>query len=82
MDSLKNIEKDEAGRLRAFRDRYGRGWDATEGHEEKEAKMDGEEKGEEKAGKDGKKVAAKVVEEEEGEDSLFDLISGAASRKP
>jgi hypothetical protein len=24
-----NVEEDEAGRLRAFRDRFGRGWDAT-----------------------------------------------------
>jgi hypothetical protein len=28
MTSLKNIEEDEAGRLRAFRQRFGRGWDA------------------------------------------------------
>ncbi|KAE9379544.1 hypothetical protein N431DRAFT_301351, partial [Stipitochalara longipes BDJ] len=28
MTSLRNIEEDEAGRLRAFRLRFGRGWDA------------------------------------------------------
>jgi hypothetical protein len=28
MASLRNVEEDEAGRLRAFRMRFGRGWDA------------------------------------------------------
>ena len=28
MTSLRNKEEDEAGRLRAFRERFGRGWDA------------------------------------------------------
>jgi hypothetical protein len=37
MSSLRNIEEDEAGRLRAFRMRFGRGWDA-----ETPASMDGE----------------------------------------
>jgi len=27
LDSLRNIEQDEAGRLRAFRQKFGRGWD-------------------------------------------------------
>jgi len=33
--SLRNVEQDEAGRLRAFRQRFGRGWDmeAQEGEE-------------------------------------------------
>lgn len=26
--SLRNVEEDEAGRLRAFREKFGRGWDA------------------------------------------------------
>jgi hypothetical protein len=33
LDSLKNVEQDEAGRLRAFRDRFGRGWDLDSGVE-------------------------------------------------
>lgn len=55
------MEQDEAGRLRAFRRRFGRGWDqdAVEGEEGEEAGTDG--KGAETA-----------------EDSLMDLISGAA----
>jgi len=28
LSSLRNVEEDEAGRLRAFRQRFGRGWDA------------------------------------------------------
>jgi hypothetical protein len=28
MSSLRNVEEDEAGRLRAFREKFGRGWDA------------------------------------------------------
>jgi len=31
---LANVEEDEAGRLKAFRRRFGRGWDAEEGEEE------------------------------------------------
>ncbi|RDW71183.1 hypothetical protein BP6252_07746 [Coleophoma cylindrospora] len=34
LDSLRNVEQDEAGRLRAFRERFGRGWDAEEVVEE------------------------------------------------
>ena len=35
MSSLRNVEEDEAGRLRAFRKKFGRGWDAdTTGSEE------------------------------------------------
>jgi hypothetical protein len=60
--SLKNVEQDEAGRLRAFRDRFGRGWDLDAGGEEEvQAKGD---KGENRNG----------IEE----DSLLDLISGSA----
>jgi hypothetical protein len=38
MASLRNVEEDEAGRLRAFREKFGRGWDAdTTGMEGEEA---------------------------------------------
>ncbi|KAL9596961.1 MAG: hypothetical protein Q9219_005472 [cf. Caloplaca sp. 3 TL-2023] len=57
---LLNVEADEAGRLRAFRERFGRGWDA-----EKMVAKD-EETGEIKEQR----------EEEEGQDNLMDLISG------
>ena len=49
MSSLRNVEEDEAGRLRAFREKFGRGWDAdTTGAEDGEgvAGQDGAEGGE------------------------------------
>jgi len=33
LTSLRNVEEDEAGRLKAFREKFGRGWD-VEGAEE------------------------------------------------
>ena len=58
LSSLRNQEQDEAGRLRAFREKFGRGWDI-----------------------DAEDVEGGVEALEEGgvrEDSLMDLISGAA----
>jgi hypothetical protein len=43
MTSLRNVEEDEAGRLRAFRLRFGRGWDAEAVSEEGEEEKEGEE---------------------------------------
>ncbi|MCJ1382521.1 hypothetical protein MMC17_005634 [Xylographa soralifera] len=58
---LMNFEADEAGRLRAFRERFGRGWDARTNVEEEESDEAGGEDGED-------------VQEQNG--SLMDLISG------
>jgi hypothetical protein len=45
--SLKNVEEDEAGRLRAFREKFGRGWDAdTTGAEEGAERAAGQDGGE------------------------------------
>ncbi|KAI9755587.1 MAG: hypothetical protein M4579_004235 [Chaenotheca gracillima] len=47
-EKLANVEEDEAGRLRAFRQRFGRGWDAeaaATGGDEGEDTVDGEEEG-------------------------------------
>ncbi|KAL8941191.1 MAG: hypothetical protein Q9211_001905 [Gyalolechia sp. 1 TL-2023] len=60
---LLNVEADEAGRLRAFRERFGRGWDA-----EKMVTRD-EEAGEVKEGQE-------EGQEQEKEDNLMDLIRG------
>ncbi|KAK3399078.1 hypothetical protein B0T20DRAFT_409162 [Sordaria brevicollis] len=89
--SLKNVETDEAGKLAAFRERYGRGYDL-------EAKMTPEEEAaiaaavaaagkkataaeleaaKKKAEEEAK--AAKAAEEEDPFDSLTDLISGYAT---
>lgn len=67
MDSLKNIEQDEAGRLRAFRNRFGRGWDLDAPEEDSSSSASGS-SGLEGKGGDG-----------DGYDSLMDLISGSAS---
>ncbi|PBP16258.1 50S ribosomal protein [Diplocarpon rosae] len=42
MDSLRNVEQDEAGRLKAFRRKFGRGWDAESVAEDSEADGGGE----------------------------------------
>ncbi|KAF2001060.1 hypothetical protein P154DRAFT_522052 [Amniculicola lignicola CBS 123094] len=57
---LLNVESDEAGRLRAFREKFGRGWD-----------IDAEKKaGDEEATKTEQKTTAEPT------DHLLDLISG------
>ncbi|KAL8749170.1 MAG: hypothetical protein Q9199_007852 [Rusavskia elegans] len=58
---LLNVEADEAGRLRAFRERFGRGWDA-----ETMTRRD-QETGEVNEGQQ---------EPQQDEDNLMDLISG------
>lgn len=60
-----NVEEDEAGRLRAFRMRFGRGWDAEGTETETE---DGE------AG-DGEGRRREVGDQAD-EESLLDLITG------
>ncbi|KAI9645870.1 hypothetical protein NHQ30_005306 [Ciborinia camelliae] len=67
LDSLRNVENDEAGRLSAFRERFGRGWDGEM------EKGEGEEKKAAGVGKgDGEKP--------DYMDSLMDLISGGNQR--
>lgn len=65
--SLKNVEVDEAGKLAAFRARFGRGWDvdAADANEEVE---EGKQKEEEQGG--GMNY-----------DTFADLISGYANRE-
>lgn len=68
MGSLRGIEEDEAGRLKAFRSRFGRGWDV-------EAQEEGEAGAGEETGADAKATERKAVVEEEPQMSLMDLIS-------
>ncbi|PLB55272.1 hypothetical protein P170DRAFT_432808 [Aspergillus steynii IBT 23096] len=58
---LMNVEDDEAGRLAAFRARFGRSWDAN-------TPVEGEELSKEEA-------AAEAAAAQEEEDNLLDLIS-------
>lgn len=68
--SLRNVELDEAGRLAAFRGRYGRGFDLEDGP--------GEEGHDATAG--ALASAKKTVGSKGGLDSLGDLISGYATK--
>lgn len=80
--SLRNVEVDEAGKLAAFRERFGRGWDMEAKPEEgveadaeaavgaKDTKQPAEQK---------QQQAAPVEEEEDAFDSLTDLISSYAT---
>ncbi|TVY13651.1 Mitochondrial 54S ribosomal protein L36 [Lachnellula arida] len=45
LSSLRNQEQDEAGRLRAFREKFGRGWDIDAGEEGVEGEGEGEGEG-------------------------------------
>ncbi|ETS77132.1 hypothetical protein PFICI_11006 [Pestalotiopsis fici W106-1] len=64
--TLKNVEVDEAGKLAAFRERFGRTWDLPGSGAEEEAGADD-------AAEGTKKVAAKAVEEDPF--SLDELVS-------
>ena len=58
------METDDSGKLRAFRDKFGRGWDASK-MQERDEDVDRSEGEEEVEGR-----------REMGEDNLMDLISG------
>ncbi|KAE8368192.1 hypothetical protein BDV27DRAFT_154204 [Aspergillus caelatus] len=65
---LMNVEEDEAGRLAAFRAKFGRSWDAntpTEAETNKTAEQTDKEA----------EAAARAAAEEEEDDNLLDLIS-------
>lgn len=78
--SLRNLEVDEAGRLAAFRNRFGHSWDA-DSVEEKEV----EEAGKGKTAKAAQTASSKKDEpeapaEHDSFDSLADLLSGYAAK--
>ncbi|KAI0420190.1 hypothetical protein F5X98DRAFT_38356 [Xylaria grammica] len=72
--SLQNVEVDEAGKLAAFRGRFGRGWDAaTEPAEETPGDASrGAQKG----------TSAAKPEQAGSGDALADLIAGYATNQP
>ncbi|KAL1838154.1 hypothetical protein VTJ49DRAFT_2980 [Mycothermus thermophilus] len=75
--SLRNVEVDEAGKLAAFRERYGTAWDLEGGAGKGAAPAAGDK---DAAGKKGEaKDAAAPAQEEEQHDSLVDLISAFAT---
>lgn len=90
-EKLLNLEDDEAGRLAAFRSRYGRGWDSTTKISAEDAaaaeNLAGAEVGTAATPQQTAKALEKekIVEsefEEEDEDSLLDLISSFGQENP
>ncbi|OGM46933.1 mitochondrial 54S ribosomal protein YmL36 [Aspergillus bombycis] len=65
---LMNVEEDEAGRLAAFRAKFGRSWDANTPTEAEASKKT------EQTDKQAE-AAARAAAEEEEDDNLLDLIS-------
>jgi len=72
--SLQNLEVDEAGKLAAFRGRFGHGWD--------EAPTDEGEKAVVAAEKDKKSDAPAAAAKAGSHDALADLIAGYAVGMP
>jgi hypothetical protein len=79
---LMNVEEDEAGRLAAFRARFGRSWDASSPAAEP-ASVSGA-KGEKNvdAKADEEAARAQAQAEHEEEDNLLDLISSFGQEEP
>ena len=73
---LLSVEADEAGKLRAFREKFGRGWDASRKETERDEEIEGDASAE--LGQDSGEVSARgsVAGQRSGEDNLMDLISG------
>lgn len=69
---LMNIEEDEAGRLAAFRARFGRSWDANSSSADVD--VDADAASENRAEQDAASEQAQAEQEEE-DDNLLDLIS-------
>ncbi|KAI1933164.1 hypothetical protein LOZ58_004459 [Ophidiomyces ophidiicola] len=73
-DRLLNVEEDEAGKLRAFRSRFGRVWDAA-------SKVSADAGSESRAPAD-EKAASSSEEMEDEDDNLLDLISSFGQAEP
>ncbi|KAI0456991.1 hypothetical protein F5B21DRAFT_105548 [Xylaria acuta] len=69
--SLQNVEVDEAGKLAAFRGRFGRGWDSV-------AAVEGTTTPAGKEGREGAPAAASAASDAGTGDALADLIAGYA----
>ncbi|KAI0884055.1 uncharacterized protein GGS22DRAFT_18566 [Annulohypoxylon maeteangense] len=69
--SLRNVEVDEAGKLAAFRRRFGRGWDMEKAAEPSELdKLEAA-----AGGKEGETEKSKEVAAEQSEDTLSDMVA-------
>ncbi|KAJ5168172.1 uncharacterized protein N7482_003766 [Penicillium canariense] len=77
---LMNVEDDEAGRLAAFRARFGRSWDANAPAAELASSGDTKDAATTKAEEEAAKAQAQAEQEEE--DNLLDLISSFGQEEP
>ncbi|OAA54726.1 50S ribosomal protein [Niveomyces insectorum RCEF 264] len=75
--SLRNIEVDEAGKLAAFRTRFGHGWDA----DEQEPDEAGDATQAKKTGGAAEAVKTPAAGGQDALDSLTDLLSGYAAKE-
>lgn len=75
-----NVEEDEAGRLAAFRARFGRSWDANAPVAESAPTGDVKDAATQKAEQEAAQAQAKADQEEE--DNLLDLISSFGQEEP
>ncbi|KAL1836232.1 hypothetical protein VTK73DRAFT_5126 [Phialemonium thermophilum] len=82
--SLRNVEVDDAGKLAAFRARFGHGWDLAAPSAEEDEEGGQQVVAESKATTRDKKAekAEEVATPPPEEDSLADLISGYAAKMP
>ncbi|PGH27339.1 hypothetical protein AJ80_01051 [Polytolypa hystricis UAMH7299] len=74
-EKLLNVEEDEAGRLAAFRSRFGRSWDATSSAAAAATSAETAAPETEEAKKKAEISAAELAAAEEEDDNLLDLIS-------
>ncbi|OJJ82081.1 mitochondrial 54S ribosomal protein bL31m [Aspergillus glaucus CBS 516.65] len=72
---LMNVEEDEAGRLAAFRAKFGRSWDANTPTEEEVKKKEDDKNNEVAEAEKARLMAEQAKEDQEEEDNLLDLIS-------
>lgn len=75
-----NVEEDEAGRLAAFRARFGRSWDANAAVAESAPSGAPKDAAAKKAEEEAAKAQAQAEQEEE--DNLLDLISSFGQDEP
>ncbi|WEW57665.1 hypothetical protein PRK78_003132 [Emydomyces testavorans] len=81
-ERLFNVEEDEAGRLRAFRNRFGRGWDAANTVSAAAAMLGGEKSRAAKAEEMGAVLEEEEREMEDEDDNLLDLITSFGQEEP
>lgn len=74
---LLSVEADEAGKLRRFREKFGRGWDATASGTGQDRRREADGASNEASEAEAERIAVQGGEvAKEEDDNLMDLISG------